>query len=51
MAVDKCDDMRVVQPFQDIDFGRKVVLEFLVEFRQVNRLYGNVGASFLAGDK
>lgn len=51
MAVDKCDNMRMVETLEDVDFGGKVILEFLIELRQVHRLDGNVGARFLSGNK
>lgn len=31
MAVDERDNMRVVKALEDVDLGREVVLEFLVE--------------------
>lgn len=41
----------MVETLEDVDFGGKVILEFLVELRQVHRLDGDVGARFLSGNK
>lgn len=47
MAIDECDNMRMMQTLEDIDFGGKVVLQFLIELRQIHRLDGNEGSRFL----
>ena len=41
MAIDECDDVGMVEALEDIDLGGKVVLEFLVELRQIDGLDGN----------
>ena len=43
MAVDQGHDVRVMETLQDIDFGRKVFFEFLIELRQVHGLDSNIG--------
>lgn len=47
MAIDKCDNMWVMKTLKDIDFRGKVILQFLVELRQVHRLDGNESPRFL----
>ena len=32
-AVDEGDDMRMMETFEDVDFGVEILLEFLVELR------------------
>ena len=41
MAIDECDNVGMVEALEDIDLGGKVVLEFLVELRQIDGLDGN----------
>lgn len=48
MAVDERDDVGVVEAFENVDLRGQIVLELLVEFRQVDRLDGDVGAMFLS---
>jgi len=36
-AIDESDDMGMVEAFEDLDFAVEVVLELLIEFRQIDR--------------
>lgn len=47
MAVDERDDVRVIQTLENVDFGREVFSQLLVELRQVDRFDGDVSARFL----
>lgn len=44
MAVDECDDMRMVEALKNLDLGVEVLLQLPVKLRQVDRLDGNIGA-------
>lgn len=33
MAIDEGDDMRVIEAFEDLDLGREVLFQLLVELR------------------
>lgn len=48
MAVDECNNMWMVEAFENVDFGGEVVLELFVELRQVDRLDRHISAGFLA---
>lgn len=41
LAVDEGGNMRMMEAFQNRDFGGQVVLQFLVQLRHVHRLDGN----------
>lgn len=47
MAVDQGDDVWVLEALKNIDFGGKVVLQLLVELREVDGLYGDEGLGSL----
>jgi hypothetical protein len=48
MAIDQSDDVRVMEAFENIDLRRQVIFELLIQFGQVDRLDGDVGAMFLS---
>lgn len=41
MAVDKGDDVRMLEAFENVDFGGKVIFQLLIKLRQVDRLDRN----------
>lgn len=47
MAVDKGDNVWVLEALEDIDFGGKVVLQLLIELREVDGLDGDEGLGSL----
>lgn len=47
MAIDKSDDVGMVKALEDVDLRREVILEFLVQLSQVDRLDSDVGPVFL----
>ena len=38
LTVDEGNDVRMVKAFEDLDFGVEVLLQLLVEFREIDRL-------------
>jgi hypothetical protein len=48
MTVDESHNVRVLEALEDVDLQREVFFELLIEFRQVDRLDGDVGAVFLS---
>jgi hypothetical protein len=46
-AIEECDNVRVVQISQNLDFGFEIVLELLAEFSDVDRLDRDEGSFLL----
>ena len=46
-AIDESDDMGMVEAFEDLDFAVEVVLELLIEFRQIDRFDSYKGSGGL----
>jgi hypothetical protein len=49
-AVDESHDMRVVKAFKDFDFRVKIILQFLIELREIDRFDGYKSSGGLRDD-
>jgi hypothetical protein len=47
MAIDQRNDVWMVEAFEDMNLRRQVVLQLLIQLREVDRLYGDIRACFL----
>lgn len=47
LAVNKRNDVWMMEPFQDVDLGVQVFFKFLVELLEVDRFDGYIAASLL----
>lgn len=47
MTIDECDNVGMVEALEDIDLRGKVILELLVELRQIDGLDGDKSPGFL----
>lgn len=44
MAVDKSDDMRMIEALENLNLRVEILLQLPVQLRQVDRLDGDIGA-------
>lgn len=49
ITVEEGDDVGMIEALEDLNLGRQVFLQFLVELRESDRFDGDVGAGLLAG--